>query len=200
MIDFANSRRQKLIINMSLMYSLDPNFERLVANNSNNALFVIATGNEDRNSLSYPAILAQRFNNVIAVGASWGTLDRNGILVNPGTRISYPGPNGWGSNYGSGITLMSPSEVITTNAVPNSLNRNISGFNFNYEFNGTSAATPNVAGVASLVWSANPNLSAVQIKQILSETAFDLGQRGYDTVYGHGFVNADAAVRRALAM
>ena len=67
-------------------------------------------------------------------------------------------------------------------------------------FNGTSAATPNVTGVASLVWSANPNLSATQVKQILSQTAYDLSVPGYDTVYGSGFVNADAAVRRAMAL
>lgn len=33
----------------------------------------------------------------------------------------------------------------------------------------------------------------------MSETAYDLGTPGYDTTYGHGFVNADAAVRRAIA-
>lgn len=73
-------------------------------------------------------------------------------------------------------------------------------FNYATKFDGTSASAPNVSGVASLVWSANPNLSATQIKQIMSQTAYDLGNRGYDYEYGHGFVNADAAVRRALAI
>ncbi|PSB14041.1 hypothetical protein C7B65_26795 [Phormidesmis priestleyi ULC007] len=57
-----------------------------------------------------------------------------------------------------------------------------------------------MAGVASLVWSANPNLTATQVQTILSGTAYDLGARGYDPVYGSGFVNADAAVRRAIAI
>jgi serine protease len=73
-------------------------------------------------------------------------------------------------------------------------------FSFETQFNGTSAATPNVTGVASLVMSANPLLSAAQVKEILSQTAVDLGVRGYDTVTGSGFVNADAAVRRAMAI
>lgn len=92
---------------------------------------------------------------------------------------------------------MGPSEVISSTA-----NYGFFGRYFSYErqFNGTSAATPNVAGVASLVWSANRNLSATHIKRILSQTAFDLGTRGYDYVYGSGFVNADAAVRRAMAL
>jgi subtilisin family serine protease len=119
-------------------------------------------------------------NNVIAVGASWQN----------GQRLSY-------SNYGSGLTLMGPSEVPSTAAI-----RSFGETQFfdSKNFNGTSAATPNVAGVASLVWSANRNLSASQIKGILSQTAFDLGARGDDLTYGHGFINADAAVRQALAL
>jgi serine protease len=194
MINFAKSHRRKLIINMSLTYSRSYAFERLIANNQKNALFVIATGNDNSNSLSYPAWLAYYYRNVIAVGASWGTYDVNGNVRTPGRRISYPG--WWGSNYGAGITLMGPSEVVSTTARWGFLG------NFDYEskFNGTSAATPNVTGVASLIWSANRNLSAGQIKRILSQTAFDLGRRGYDRVYGSGFVNADAAVRRAIAL
>lgn len=198
MINFANSGGQKLIVNMSLGGgSRDSVFEQLIANNQNNALFVIASGNDDQNSLSYPAWLSQSYDNVISVGASWGTRDINGNSRTPGTRISYP--NWWGSNYGNGLTLMGPSEVITNQASP-TFNPNIAAFGYDNDFNGTSAATPNVAGVASLVWSVNRNLTAGQIKQVLSQTAYDLGAQGYDYIYGNGFVNADAAVRRALAI
>ncbi|MBD2018480.1 S8 family serine peptidase [Microcoleus sp. FACHB-53] len=197
MINQANSQGQRLVINMSLEGGgINSAFERLIANNQNNALFVIASGNGDTSSVSYPASLASRYNNVIAVGASWGTRDWYGNTTTPGTRISYPG--WWGSNYGTGLTLMGPSEVIATDAT-----RSSSGsvnFGFNTRFNGTSAATPNVTGVASLVWSANPNLTATQIRTIMSQTAYDLGASGYDTTYGNGFVNADAAVRRAMAI
>ncbi len=192
MINFARSRGQKLVINMSLGGgSIDPYFEQLVASSQNDALFVISSGNENQNRLSNPASLATRYNNVVAVGASWGTETDSGAPVTPGTRISYPG--GWGSNYGFGLSLMGPSEVLTTDATPG-------GFTFNPSFNGTSAAAPNVAGVASLVWSANSNLSASAVKGILMETAYDLGAQGYDWFYGSGFVNADAAVRRAMAL
>jgi subtilisin family serine protease len=101
---------------------------------------------------------------------------------------------------------MGPSEVIATEAA-NSLSGVQFGFNSNapatnasIPFNGTSAATPNVTGVASLVWSANPNLTAAQVRSILSQTAYDLGFSGYDPIYGHGFINADAAVRSAIAL
>lgn len=198
MIDSANKQGQRLIINMSFGGGgIDSELEQLVANNSDNALFVIASGNEDASSISYPSSLAQKYSNVIAVGASWGTHDADKNETKPGTRISYP--DWWGSNYGDGLTLMGPSEVIATSATKKSPDSAVE-FDYSNLFNGTSAATPNVAGVASLVWGANSNLTASQIKQIMSQTAYDLGTTGYDTTYGHGFVNADAAVRRAIAM
>jgi hypothetical protein len=203
MIAQANQNEQRLVINMSLSGGIDAAFEQLVAANSN-VLFVIAAGNDDDGSLSFPAQLAATYSNVIAVGASWGTQDWDGNPTTPGDRISYP--NWWGSNYGDGLTLMGPSEVIATEAA-NSLSGVQFGFNSNapatnasIPFNGTSAATPNVTGVASLVWSANPNLTAAQVRSILSQTAYDLGFSGYDPIYGHGFINADAAVRSAIAL
>jgi serine protease len=194
MIDFANSQGQNLVINMSLGGGeIEPAFEALVAENQDNVLFVIASGNDGHlgEGISTPAILAQEYDNVIAVGASWGLLDENGLETIPGQRIEY---DYWGSQYGEGLTLMGPSEVLTTDATTTE------GFTYNYLFNGTSAATPNVSGVASLVWSANGDLDATEVKEILSETAYDLGETGDDIYYGHGFVNADAAVRRAIAI
>jgi serine protease len=204
MINQANLNGQRLIINMSLSGGIDPAFEQLIANNQNNALFVIASGNENVGALSYPAILAQTYSNVVAVGASWGMQNWYGQATTPGDRISYPG--WWGSNFGYGLSLMGPSEVIATQAssgaagVNFSFNLNAPAINGFVPFNGTSAATPNVTGVASLVWSANPYLTASQVHMILAQTAYDLGFSGYDPVFGHGFVNADAAVRRALAV
>jgi len=195
MINVANNAGQKLVINMSLSSGgSSAALDALVANNPD-VLFVIAAGNGDIASLSYPAALAATYRNVIAVGASWGDTDAQGNSRNPGDRITYPG--WWGSNYGTGLTIMGPSEVYTTQAF-----NSLGNVNFSYvdNFNGTSAATPNVAGVASLIWSANLDLTATDIREIITQTAFDLGAPGYDTEYGYGFINADAAVRRSLAI
>jgi serine protease len=201
----AASRGQRLVINMSLgidgfnQIGLIPTFEAAVAANPN-VLFVIAAGNDGDlgiEGLSYPATLANLYGNVMAVGASWGRTDYFGGAETPGTRIEYPG--WWGSQFGDGLTLMGPSEVVSE-AVTRSLWSGQVSFDYESDFNGTSAATPNVTGVASLVWSANPDLTATQVRQIMVQTATDLGATGYDRYYGNGFVNADAAVRRAIAV
>lgn len=196
MIEQANAQGKRLVVNISLAGGNSAEFEQLIANNQDRALFVIASGNDNTNTIASPANLAQKYGNVVAVGSSLGTQDYYGNPKTPGSRASYQ--NWWGSNYGDGLTLMAPTEFTSTNA-----NRNNSGtfdFDYNNKFNGTSSSTPNVSGVASLIWSVNSNLTAVQIKEIMSQTAYDLGNPGYDNQYGNGFINADAGVRRALAI
>ena len=63
---------------------------------------------------------------------------------------------------------------------------------------GTSMATPHVAGVIALIRQANPNLTPDQIKQIIYETAYDLGTTGEDNNYGYGMIDAYEAVMMAL--
>ena len=53
-------------------------------------------------------------------------------------------------------------------------------------FNGTSAATPHVAGAAALVLSAYPSHTPDQLQSFLEGRAIDMGAAGMDTIYGHG--------------
>ena len=59
---------------------------------------------------------------------------------------------------------------------------------------GTSMAGPHVAGVVALMRSANPNLDVITIKQVIMNTAIDLGDPGDDNTYGNGFIDAYEAV------
>ncbi len=53
-------------------------------------------------------------------------------------------------------------------------------------FNGTSAATPHVAGAAALVKNAYPSYSVSQLQGFLEGRAMDLGSGGKDNQYGSG--------------
>jgi subtilisin-like proprotein convertase family protein len=89
------------------------------------------------------------------------------------------------SNYGTGIALCAPTSNsheyhratvkglgITTTTGP--------GSGVTASFGGTSSATPLTAGIAALVISANPELTALQVASILKRTASkDLRMTGY---------------------
>ncbi len=60
--------------------------------------------------------------------------------------------------------------------------------------NGTSAASPLVAGVAALMLQQDPTLTPHQVNDRLRSTATDLGPVGPDTVFGYGLVNAADAI------
>ncbi len=65
---------------------------------------------------------------------------------------------------------------------------------------GTSMACPHIAGVIALMKDANPDLTPEEIKQVLMDTAVDLGDMGEDNTYGWGIVDAYEAVNMAFSM
>lgn len=151
--------------------------------NGKGCVIVCASGNDAQtiNGIAYPASEA----GVISVGA----VDRSGKI--------------WDfSQRGEGLTLVAPSgngnsssDIVTTDRM------GVLGYtdgNYTEHFGGTSAACPQVAGVAALMLSLNPDLTATEVKEILQNTATDLGDTGYDTTYGYGLVNAYAAVSKVF--
>jgi hypothetical protein len=53
-------------------------------------------------------------------------------------------------------------------------------------FSGTSAAAPQAAGLAAVLWSGHPNWKAGQVRAALSRCAQDLGPAGHDCETGYG--------------
>jgi len=62
-------------------------------------------------------------------------------------------------------------------------------------FSGTDAAAAHVSGLAALIWSVNPTLTPDEVESIIESTAVDLGEPGWDECFGHGRIDAAAAVR-----
>jgi subtilisin family serine protease/flagellar basal body rod protein FlgC len=146
-----------------------------------------AAGNGD-SAVSYPGNLPE----VITVAAcnEWG--ERK-------SKTSRDGETWWGSNFGSEVDVSAPGVHITTTDI-----RGARGYNkaangdYVTGFNGTSAATPHVAGVAALVLSVNPNLRAAEVEAILRASTDDIGSVGYDVYTGFGRINALKAVQASV--
>jgi subtilisin family serine protease len=135
-----------------------------------------AAGNDTNNAIVYPASLPG-VNAVAALGE--------------GGKLAFF------SNHGTGLAFSAPGQDIYTTD-----RTGTNGYSTNdYAFvNGTSLASPYAAGVAALVLSVNPSLSATNVEQIMQQSCVDLGPPGYDTTYGWGLVNAYNAVMLALAL
>lgn len=192
MLQKAKTSEQRLIVNLSAEgFSPCAKFDKLIEQHQENVLFVFAAGNGGKGLLAHPAVLSSRYDNVIAVGASYGwSTDENQISA-LGDRYDY-------SNFGVGLDLMGPAGVPTIKST--GCHSKSSVFGWRSAFHGTSAATPHVSGIASLVWGINTQLSAVDVKKVLIETAFDVWKKGRDFQTGHGLVDADMAVRRSMAI
>jgi subtilisin family serine protease len=111
------------------------------------------------------------------------------------------------SNWGANVDIAAPGiEVLSLRARRTDTMRDIPGVKYEnganyvgadkryYRASGTSFAAPIVSGVASLMLSKNPGLTAGQVKTILEQTADDVEVAGYDQYTGYGLVNAVAAL------
>ena len=63
-------------------------------------------------------------------------------------------------------------------------------------WSGTSFAAPHVVATAALLLEEHPGASRDQVRRAIEESALDRGAAGFDPLYGHGVVQADAALGR----
>lgn len=142
-------------------------------------VLVAAAGNNDNNLIKYPAA----YPTVIAVGAT-----------------DQDDGKAWFSNYGRQLSVTAPGVDIlsTTPMAPVPLNT-LYGFATQYDsLSGTSMACPHVAGLAALLLSVNPTLGPDNVRDLLQRSALDLGELGWDELFGYGRIQADAAVWELL--
>ncbi len=133
-----------------------------------------SSGNSGNTSIAFPA----RSNGVIAVGAS----NRNG------QKASF-------SSYGTKLAFVAAGQSIYTTDRTGSNGYGSGDYTI---IDGTSFSSPYAAGVAALILSANPSLSASEVETIMQTTCRDMSTIGYDTLTGWGMLNAEEAVRVAL--
>jgi hypothetical protein len=142
-------------------------------------LIVAAAGNDGETSFLYPA----SYDSVLSVGA-----------VSEYKSLAYFSQrNSMVDLVGPGVDILSALPMSGQCTICSDLGWLMPVSEYAY-LDGTSMASPHVAGVAALLWSSNPSLSANDIYNAMIETAEDLGIAGRDDSYGYGLVDAVAAL------
>jgi len=143
---------------------------------------VAAAGNDGLGVVGYPAAYDDY---VIAVGAT-----------------RYDETRAYYSNYGASLDLVAPGGDVTVDQNGDGYGDGVLQQTFGnrtndwgyYFYQGTSMATPHVAGVAALVIANGNATTPDEVRSALESTADDLGASGRDDFYGQGLVNAEMAL------
>ena len=177
------------VINMSLGGAGTSPIEQAAVTDARNAgtIVIAAAGNDSSSDEYSPAGL----DGVISVSAS--------TVV--GTKASY-------SNYGDKVDVAAPGGEFwdsdgddNLDAILSTLGNDGGDFIYKY-YQGTSMASPHMAGVVALMLAVNPELSPDDIDMLLAGThpdtsrpiTIDLGLPGRDDFFGYGLIDAAAAV------
>ena len=141
-------------------------------------ILVFAAGNGFGSPINYPA---NYHPNILAVGS----------ITSSGSKSNF-------SNRGKELDIVAPGSSILSTGLNNSITTK----------SGTSMAAPHVAGIAALILSVNPNLTAKEVNTIIESTAQKVGNYSYtnnsnrpngtwNNEMGYGLVDAHAAVQKA---
>ncbi|WP_223700984.1 S8 family peptidase [Sutcliffiella deserti] len=155
------------VINMSLGGSSGSTALQQACDNAyaNGIVVVAAAGNSGSRGKRNTIGYPAKYSSVIAVGA----VDSNN------NRASF-------SSVGGELEVMAPGVSILSTTPGNTYS----------SFNGTSMASPHVAGAAALIKAKYPSLSNVQIRERLKNTTTYLGDSFY---YGSGVINVEKALQ-----
>jgi serine protease len=190
------------VINLSLGRDGDPApvVRSAVEYAVSHGAFVAAAGGNDgegSNAVERYAEFAPQIDGLVAVSAT-GPDRRRAVYSTTGSYIELAAPGGDFSRGGidSGVVQQTLDlDLVETfsGAVSRYTRPRFDAFAF-YAFEGSSMATAHVSGLAALLMSQGVT-SPAAIEAILRQSATDLGAAGRDNEYGHGLINARAALR-----
>ena len=169
------------IINLSLAGSVDSQSLRdaVIYAVDNKVTVVAAAGNNGNSPILYPA----RYPEVISVAAI-GPDKTRAYYSNYGPELDIVAPGGDSSQYTYHYnTILSTAGYMIDN-------HPIHEYSWSQ---GTSMATPHVSGLIALLYSTGIT-DPIEIRNLIKDTADDLGQAGFDEEYGAGLININRAL------
>jgi len=161
-------------------------------------LIVAAAGNEGT-AVDSPASLLQGRRGGESYGLAVGATDESGHhadFSNFGDHLSLVAPGIYTGDCSGVLVALPPTNQLSSTCYPQW--KGAGGAQYGYVA-GTSFASPEVAGVAALVWAARPELKNYQVADIIKASADRDPGTGWTPTMGCGRLDAAAAVELALS-
>ena len=146
----------------------------------------IAMGNdfEDDNPIIYPAKYAELFHGAMSVAAVGRSLAIRAEYSGTGSHCEITAPGG-------DFSLDGPPGLIYQTMLDEPVIRPARRAFTSYPIigiQGTSMASPHVAGLAALIMSQRPGITPAQVEGVIRATAKDIGAPGKDDEFGYGLI------------
>ena len=154
-------------------------------------LVVAAAGNANSSQLQYPA----SYDGVVSVSAT-DFANNRAPYSSYGSRVDVAAPGG---STGADLNGDGRGDGVLSTLVDDSSGTRSPTLKL---YQGTSMATPHMAGVLALMRAVHPTLSPDDVDELLSAGTIttDLGAAGRDDIYGHGLIDTLKAVQAAQTL
>ena len=158
---------------------------------SKGVFVAMSNGNEfeDGNPTTYPASYGPSLNGAMSVAATT-RIDTKSYYSSTGVQTEIAAPGG---DQFQGNTIWQASLLLSDYDERFVFFPRFDRYS-ERGFQGTSMASPHVAGLAALLVSQIPNITPAQIEAIIRTTARDIGGTGRDDSFGHGLIQPRAAL------
>jgi len=187
-LEYANFHNIRIVNNSWGHYTYPPSEPLYEAIRGYNGLFVVSAGNSRQGNMDHDTV-EMHYPTGFGVDNLFGPGLPHIIAVTSSRRNDEPSNVNWGTKS---VHIAAPgSGILSTYPTHHERNPNY------HTISGTSMAAPYVAGVAALIMSIRPDLTPVQIKDIIVSTARKV-PAFEDRCIAGGILDAYAAVKAAL--
>jgi hypothetical protein len=190
------------IVNLSLGSKIESPLitDAVNAAESAGVLVVAATGNNSAKTVSYPAATVQPFGGGRSLGLAVGASSSGGspaFFSNLGSNLSLLAPGNFSNVTAcTGVLVAIPTPAPDWDGSCFQEYAGVDGARY-ANVAGTSFSSPEVAGVAALIWAVKPDLKNYEVAAIIKDSATRPAGSGWTTTNGWGVLDAAHALEEA---